>query len=363
MSATSTCPVVTSATESSQEELTEAASHFFPSTASFAFRRCSGGVNNKTYYLDTPSGSTYCLRIYNNGCNLPRVLYEHAVIAALRPLSFSFATPHFLPALSSASGATFATVASGAQTCCAELIPGGPASGLASARSIGFATAELVRGLAGVCISADIAPANPLYRNFYAAHHSITREAFMACARGDAAFAAVREPMDYLVAAIESTEALIARIVAMDPPLPTQLINADLHTDNVLVDPATQRVTGVLDFEFAAVDWRAMELVVGVSKYCGAQDPKPLLEGYIAGYKEGGGSFTAAEVQLIPELIILRILNNVVFFVGRYLAKEDVSGEGAWPACTQGRHPCTCASPITSLFALSHSPHPLCTVH
>jgi Ser/Thr protein kinase RdoA (MazF antagonist) len=40
--------------------------------------------------------------------------------------------------------------------------------------------------------------------------------------------------------------------MAMSPPLPTQLINADLHTDNVLVDDAGG-VTGVLDFEFCAV--------------------------------------------------------------------------------------------------------------
>jgi len=79
----------------------------------------------------------------------------------------------------------------------------------------------------------------------------------------------------------------------------------------------------VLDFEFCANDWRVMELVVGVSKYCGAKDPKPLLEEYIAGYKSGGGFFTKEEILLVPELIILRVLNNVVFFVGRYLANED----------------------------------------
>ena len=30
-------------------------------------------------------------------------------------------------------------------------------------------------------------------------------------------------------------------------------------------------VTGVLDFEFSARDWRVMELVVGISKYAGAK--------------------------------------------------------------------------------------------
>ena len=318
MAATASCPVITSATDASQAELTEAAAHFLPA-AGLTFRRCSGGVNNKTFYVDA-GGGTFVLRIYNNGNNTARVVYEHAVMAALAPLDFSFSLPRFLPALDG-SGRTFATLASGGQACCAALIPGGPASGVESARAIGRATAELVRGMAPLVIPASIPPANPLYRNFYDAHHSITREAFMACARSDPGFAAVRAPMDFLVSEIEATEALIARIATLDPPLPTQLINADLHTDNVLVEGG--RVTGVLDFEFAARDWRAMELVVGVSKYCGAKDPAPLLSEYIAGYSEGGGSLTAMEIELIPELIILRILNNVVFFVGRYLAKED----------------------------------------
>jgi homoserine kinase type II len=319
--ATPTCPVVTDATDASLVELNEAASHFFPSVAGFSYRRCSGGVNNKTFYLDTPEGQTFVLRIYNNGNNLPRVKYEHAVVRGLQHLSFSFAVPHFLPALGG-SGDTFATLqSSGGQTCCARLIPGGPASGLESARAIGYATAELLRGMAPLVLDPSIPPANPLYRNFYDAHHSITREAFMACAKGDPLFSGVRAPMDSLVSEIEATEALIARIVALVPPLPQQLINADLHTDNVLVEGG--KVTGVLDFEFCAVDWRVMEFVVGVSKYCGAKDPKPLLSEYIQGYREGGGRFTDMEISLLPELIILRILNNVVFFVGRYLAKED----------------------------------------
>ena len=134
-------------------------------------------------------------------------------------------------------------------------------------------------------------------------------------------FDAVRGDISFLRSAIARAEALIARIMAMQPPLPTQLINADLHTDNVLIRDGM--VSGVLDFEFCAVDWRVMELVVGVSKYCGAGNPKPLLEEYVAGYKEGGGALTAEEAALAPQLVQLRILNNVVYFAGRALNGED----------------------------------------
>ena len=38
--------------------------------------------------------------------------------------------------------------------------------------------------------------------------------------------------------------------------LPIQLIHADLHYDNVLVDG--DRVSGLLDFEFSVHDWRGI---------------------------------------------------------------------------------------------------------
>ena len=117
-------------------------------------------------------------------------------------------------------------------------------------------------------------------------------------------------------------------------------------------------VTGVLDFEFCAFDWRCMELVVGVSKYCGAKDPLPLLKEYIAGYAAGGGKFTEAEVKLIPDLIILRVLNNVVFFVGRYLAKED-----SIEPIAGVRKRARCTNPATCFPSHSHPQHTHTHVH
>jgi hypothetical protein len=42
--------------------------------------------------------------------------------------------------------------------------------------------------------------------------------------------------------------------------------------------------------------------------------------------------FTEPEIQATPQLVILRILSNVVFFVGRALAGEDL-----WEQLTGGR--------------------------
>jgi len=179
-----------------------------------------------------------------------------------------------------------------------------------------------VAALADVAVPAP--PANPLYRNLYDAHWKIDRASFLARAAG-AEFDAARADMDALLAHVAATEALSHDILAAGG-LPEQVINADLHTDNVLVaDDGTGgvAVTGVLDFEFAARDWRVMECVVGLSKYAGLGDPLPPMAAYVAGYAAAGGRLTRREVALVPRLIVSRVCNNVVYFMGRAVAGED----------------------------------------
>ena len=45
--------------------------------------------------------------------------------------------------------------------------------------------------------------------------------------------------------------------------LPVQLIHADLHYDNVLVDGDS--VSGLLDFEFSVHDWRGGSLLYHIN--------------------------------------------------------------------------------------------------
>ena len=54
-----------------------------------------------------------------------------------------------------------------------------------------------------------------------------------------------------------------------------------------------------------------------------APPPRPPPPSDIAGYASAGGRLTAREVEHVPDLVITRILNNVVYFVGRAIAGED----------------------------------------
>jgi Ser/Thr protein kinase RdoA (MazF antagonist) len=155
------------------------------------------------------------------------------------------------------------------------------------------------------------------YYDVYRVHHGVTRDTFYATVAG-AAFDGVREATNYLVEQLRSVETTIEKCHAMQ--LPVSLIHGDLHYDNLLV--ADGAVSGLLDFEFCAKDWAAMELAICLSKYVGEPEPMRFLEDFIAGYAEHG-VLNAAEIEAMPALINLRVLSNVVYFVGRALAGED----------------------------------------
>jgi homoserine kinase type II len=66
----------------------------------------------------------------------------------------------------------------------------------------------------------------------------------------------------------------------------------------------------------------ACELAVALSKYAGEKEALNYFREFVDGYKEHG-HLTPVEISCVPDLIILRILSNVVYFVGRAYAGED----------------------------------------
>jgi len=302
-------PVTTDVTFATVDELQEAAAPFIDPTGA-TFTRLEGGVNNAVYKMSAPRHAPVVVRIYRNGNNVARVLYEHAVLAALHAkaasLPFEIPTPlvrkpharslsDVLRRVEDHTQTTFTILKSGAAACIFKLIPGGPAP-LTAAHNIGIATAQLVHALADVVIPPAIKPVNPLYRNLFEAHHLITRDLFYERVAG-ADFDSVRKAMDSLLGRFADAESLI-EVLQSGGGLPQQVINADLHFDNVLCEG--DQVSGLLDFEFAAYEWRVMECVVGLSKYAGLAGPMTHMMEYMEGYAAGGGHLTQREAELIP---------------------------------------------------------------
>ena len=284
------------------------------------FSPTSGGVNNVVYYVCTADGSLIgVLRVYNNGNDDAKVMYEHAVLSQLHALhtKLSFEIPTVIATI---TGQPTVKLSNGTSAALFQPIPGG-LPGNTRPYAIGKASGELSAALATVDLTQipSISPNFPYY-DLFKVHHAVTRDTFFDVMRSSI-FDPWRPFSDKVCTDIVEMERKI-ELWNTTLNLPKQLIHGDLHYDNVLVLEDTETVTGLLDFEFSAMDWRAMELAICLSKYAGELNPLDYFVPFIEGFAEHG-QLTIDEINAICDLIILRILSNVVYFVGRSIAKED----------------------------------------
>jgi homoserine kinase type II len=271
-----------------------------------------GGVNNIVKRARVDDTDDYILRVYNNGEDTAKVEFEHMVLAELHKQSLSFELP---TALQSTEGSTtFALLSNGSHASVFKVIPG-VLPKLSAVGEIGKACGELTAALAKVHL--ELTPPTPPYFELYRVHHAINRELFFSELKSSA-FDGHRASADMAGAEIERLEHLITGLLALQ--LPQQLIHGDLHYDNVLA--LDGKVTGVLDFEFCAMDWRSMDLAITLSKYASEANPLRYFQQIIHGYEQFV-QLTRTEVNAMVDLVVLRILSNVVYFVGRAVAGED----------------------------------------
>jgi homoserine kinase type II len=275
-----------------------------------------GGANNIVQYVDTSDGKRFVLRIYNNGMDSGRVTYEHSVLGKIDTSNLPFQIPEYVPSLK--TGKTMMELPSGTQSCLCKLIPGSLPK-TSDPKPLGFATGSIMNALGKVDASTVEGEPCEAYYEIYQAHHSMNREKFYDYLKGPE-LDVCRESIDKMVVEFKILDDFIEEYLAKD--LPQQLTHGDLHYDNVLVDD-DGGVTGLLDFEFTSMDWRATEVAVCLSKYVGEEDPFPLVERFLEGVADAGVKLTADECRALPYMINLRVMSNVVYFVGRASAGED----------------------------------------
>ena len=229
----------------------EALKHYFNEGNDFEIFPTVGGVNNYCDHVKLSNGDRYVLRIYNNGCDYPRVNFEHHVLLELAKSSkLSSKVP--VPILSK-DGKSHVLLSNGTEATLFEYIPG-ELPKKTRARDIGRASGELVTALATISIT-DVSP-NPRFCDLYKAHHATTREIVFEEIKKPAfdITPTARKYINLLVEEILAIELVIAHLHTVG--LPVQLIHADLHYDNVLCDGDS--VSGLLDFEFSVHDWRGI---------------------------------------------------------------------------------------------------------
>jgi len=206
----------------------------------------------------------------------------------------------------------------GNQACLCELIPGSLPK-TADPKILGRAVGQLMNAMGQLDLSKVEGESCHPYFDIYLAHPASTKELFYEYAAGPD-LDVCRDAMNTMIEEFKVCDAFIER--SLQTGLPKQVVHGDLHYDNVLCDEASGKVTGLLDFEFCGMDWRAIELAVCLSKYVGEDSPFPLVESFIDGFCESG-RLTPDEIEGVPDMINMRVMSNAVYFVGRAIAKED----------------------------------------
>ena len=288
-------------------------SEYWPIPEPWTLRPQSGGINNQTHFVDTPAGA-YFLRIYRPDAALIRVRYELDVLNALQaePLPFGVPAPVRTRAgdlLARAPGPdgdeTLATLV--------PLLPGAAPDWAPAARpaaAFGQALGQLTAALGRVVVRP--APgAIPTYGELHRASPAFPDPV--------KAPYQVDLPADHQARLAHLLEAMLEQAPPAYATLPLQPIHGDYVPFNLLF--AQANVTAVLDFEFAGLDLRALDLATGLaacgSNLWGTGEEWAAIEAFVRGYLRCM-AITPAEATALPFTIRLRRAASYLHMAGRY---------------------------------------------
>jgi homoserine kinase type II len=223
-------------------------------------RLTDAGLNNLSRLVGTHAGS-YFLRVYQNTGDTARIRNEHALLLQLQRAGLSFAVPQ---PLATREGETFVVTAENEDNVVAALFPvilgRHPEPGnVAHAAACGEALGELDAALARTGVD----PRLPTPGMFGELHHvsPVVPDPLKMVERLPVPTGERRRHRAHF-------ETLLALIPDLYGRLPRQIIHSDPFRGNVLM--LGDRVNGLLDFEFASPDLRAMDLAVGLCVFGGA---------------------------------------------------------------------------------------------
>lgn len=288
------------------------------------------GTNNLMYRVETATGS-YALRVAGAQVDERRLAFECDILARLGAAGLPFALP--MP-LTTARGARWLRLADAGDAGAVSLatltalIAGAhpQRDDLAQAAGAGEALGRLDEALAALRLegpelgidwrsTGDLSRCHPLVPDPRAAIGALPLLA---------------EETRRLIARYEAVMAASAPLYAN---LPRQLSHEDFDPSNLLM--VGDQVSGVLDWEFCAVDLRAMDLVVALTwwpvEHFGSGDEWPILAALARGYGRAR-TLDHAEVATIPTLFRLRAYTSLIHRLGRWRAGLSPLEDVLWRA-------------------------------
>ncbi|MBB3110316.1 homoserine kinase type II [Paenibacillus phyllosphaerae] len=266
------------------------------------------GMNNTTMMIYA-ANERYVLRIYDNHQDEGVVQVEHQVLQALARSDMPIQVPK---PVANKQGLTVSTAPDGKLAALYHYIEGHrpTVDNLHHVAGLGQAAGSVAKVLQHVTIQAD-----PLYDPYYrceTTHAAMAADVLKALCRTHA----LTEGQLAGVETMLTHRARLAKLTPQIEKLPHQWIHGDIVFTNSVAQG--DRVVGLLDFEFTTVDVRVMEVAVVLAEFP-SEDSQLALQ-RIDTFCSGYGSqmrLTREELELLPALIKLRMMDVFLHFAGR----------------------------------------------
>lgn len=283
----------------------------YPFAAPWKAVKEESGMNNTTRIVYSGK-EKFVLRVYDNHRDAAIVRIEHRLLDKLQDANLNFQVPR--PVVNR-SGSTITLSPEGKLAALYHYIEGErPTSGSdLHVEGLGAAAGALSYAMNSLEVEADIKPVYKPYYEFEQSHAAMTNEMIEQVSASSELLNKRQEELKQLL--IERTR--LAALRSVFAAMPCQWIHGDIVFTNSLVQE--DRISGVLDFEFCTIDLRVMELAVVLAEFPN-EDANRALE-QIALFCRGfrtSVQLTKDEINLLPDLIKLRMLDVFLHFAGRY---------------------------------------------
>jgi len=294
--------------------------HYFPDASWQVLNMQGSGVNNTTTFIEA-NDERYVLRVYETHRDEDKVSFEHEVLLKLSETELPIHTP--IPILSR-NGLSYVRTNEGKLAALFRYIGGKPPElkDFSQVRQFGEAAAHLSVALAGIRTDQDA-----VYPPYYEIEHAHPRcsltQLLELCADPPAPFADAEQAR--MLADLAPSIAGLKGELPHLRGLPHQLIHGDLNASNALSD-LSGRICAILDFEFVTYDLRVMEAAVFLSDMIrsseAAETSLNKMKAFLTGYQEVV-ELASEEIRALPSLILLRRLDVLIHFLGRYFDGID----------------------------------------
>ncbi|MEF2245803.1 phosphotransferase [Paenibacillus sp. IITD108] len=269
------------------------------------------GMNNTTRKIAADQ-ECFMLRIYNNHKNGAIVQVEHELLEKLNSSKSSIQTP--IP-VRNKTGGTFCKLEDGTLFALYYFIEGErPLNQHAPhIAGLGKAAGQLSRQLAALQMTAQ-----PVYDPYYklpASYEFITAELFEELMNEESELALRRKKIEFLMEQFCKAKQWSSEL----QKLPQQWIHGDIVINNTVA--SGEAIIAILDFEFAAIDLRAMEPAVIAADLLNKPNRLSSMHEGISLMMNAFTqevSFTQEELDCMPLLMKLRLLDVFLHVVVRY---------------------------------------------